>query len=105
MPVLVWLAIGLRSGLPPAATEKAHEMACALLGVVSAVLPDEMTQALAQQQHFSQPDIMQTASSMVAQLGSVGKGTNSFAGTQAHCTWWPHPVCTHQQHWWESSQA
>jgi hypothetical protein len=42
LPVLGWLAAGLRSGLPPAATQQAHEMACMLLGVVARVLPDSL---------------------------------------------------------------
>jgi len=40
MPVLAWLAAGLCTGLPPAATQQAYEMACALMGVVTAMLPD-----------------------------------------------------------------
>lgn len=40
MPVLAWLASGLRSGLPATATQQAHEMACWLLKVVTRALPD-----------------------------------------------------------------
>jgi hypothetical protein len=42
MPVLAWLAAGLSSGLPPTAQQQAHEMACALLGVVSLVVPGSL---------------------------------------------------------------
>jgi hypothetical protein len=42
MPVLAWLASGLSSGLPPAASVQAHEMACVLLGVVALVLPPSL---------------------------------------------------------------
>jgi hypothetical protein len=42
MPVLAWLAAGLRSGLPPAAHQQALEMTSMLLGVVSLVVPDSV---------------------------------------------------------------
>lgn len=72
MPVLTWLAAGLRSGLPSGATQQAHEMACALLGVVTSVLPDQMMHALGTQPVLS-PHIMQAAAGMLAQLGSAGE--------------------------------
>jgi hypothetical protein len=42
MPVLAWLAAGLRSGLPAAAQRQAQEVACVLLGVLSLVVPGSL---------------------------------------------------------------
>jgi hypothetical protein len=40
MPVLAWLADGLRSGLPAATQQQALNVASVLLGVVSVTVPD-----------------------------------------------------------------
>jgi hypothetical protein len=72
MPVLTWLAAGLRSGLPPAATQQAHEMACALLWVVSQVVSFETQQALAAQEVPS-AHIKRTATGYLRHLGTTGE--------------------------------
>lgn len=42
MPVLAWLAAGLRSSLPSAAVQQAHEMACLLLMVTAGVTGSDL---------------------------------------------------------------
>jgi hypothetical protein len=72
MPVLAWLAAGLRSGLPPVATQQAHELACALLGVVTAVLPHTLKQQLGLQQDPN-PQVRGKAVLLLEQLGTIGE--------------------------------
>jgi hypothetical protein len=72
MPVLAWLAAGLRSGLPPAATEQAHELACALLEVASRVLPDAALQNLSTSGAASSRSTS-AAQKAVQKLGSFGR--------------------------------
>jgi hypothetical protein len=70
MPVLAWLAAGLRSGLPPAATQQAYAMACALLGVVTAVLPDHLRAEYRSTE--SLPRERGAVNQRLLQLGSTG---------------------------------
>jgi hypothetical protein len=70
MPVLAWLAAGLRSGLPPAATQQAHAMACALLGVVMRVLPDKGQLASTTE---PSPMPLETRARLLEQLGTTGE--------------------------------
>jgi hypothetical protein len=72
MPVLVWLAAGLRSGLSPAATKQAHEMACSLLGVVSRVFPEAVLGKLATHGGPSPQDRI-TSQEAIKQLGTFGE--------------------------------
>jgi hypothetical protein len=72
MPVLTWLAAGLRSGLPPSATQQAHEMACALLGVVSGVLSKTALHELGTPGKPN-PQVIFTAKQALEQLGAFGK--------------------------------
>jgi len=72
MPVLGWLANGLSSGLPPAATKQAYELACAMLGVVYRQLPWSIQDKL-----WAGPDLAITvkmiADSLLQRLGARGE--------------------------------
>lgn len=72
MPVLTWLAAGLRSGMSLSATQQAHEMACLLLGVVSRVLFHDVQVALAHQE-VPDPHLKRVATGYLRQLGSTGE--------------------------------
>jgi hypothetical protein len=72
MPVLAWLAAGLRSDLPSSATQQAHGMACALLGVVSRVLSDTALRELGKP-GGPDPQVMHTAKGALEQLGPFGR--------------------------------
>jgi hypothetical protein len=72
LPVLAWLAAGLRSRLPPAATQQAHELTCALLGVVSRVLLDGVMQMLLNDPCPDKPLVTAVLHS-VKPLGSQGE--------------------------------
>jgi hypothetical protein len=72
LPVLAWLAAGLRSGLPPAATQQAHELACALLGVMTQVLHDGVVQLLMNDPLPDKP-LVTSVQRAVEPLGSQGK--------------------------------
>jgi hypothetical protein len=69
MPVLGWLAAGLSSGLPPAACQQAHEMACVLLGVVSTAVPARLQTDLWAERSSGQTD-RNKAVRLLQQLGA-----------------------------------
>jgi hypothetical protein len=83
MPVLAWLAAGLRSSLPPAATQQAHEMACALLRLVSQAVPSETQKELEKlgPQEEPSPHLKRTATGYLKQLGTTGEQTRHL------CRW------------------
>jgi hypothetical protein len=70
MPVLAWLAAGLSSGLPPVATQQAHEMTCALIGVMVLVVPMSMEARLLDDESGSQ-EVQREVLHMLRQLGST----------------------------------
>jgi hypothetical protein len=72
MPVLAWLAAGLRNSLSPDGIELAHEMACALLGVVSRVFSEGTLQKL-EVPGGPGPRILHTVKRAVKQLAPFGK--------------------------------
>jgi hypothetical protein len=75
MPVLAWLAAGLRSGLSATATQQAHEMACVLLWVVSRSMPDDV--------ESSQGNVGQHETALILQqLGTPGGCSCAFASTR-----------------------
>lgn len=71
LPVLTWLAAGLSSGLPPAATQQAYETACALLGVMGLVLSHDMRVTLISQQLT--PQQKRNAADVLQHLGPPGE--------------------------------
>jgi hypothetical protein len=73
MPVLAWLAEGLSSGLPPAASRQAIELACTLLSVVSQVLPSSMQEQVLSSGGTNQATgLAAKASRLLEQLGPLG---------------------------------
>jgi hypothetical protein len=72
MPVLAWLGDGLSSGLGPAVSQQALEVACMLLGVVALA-------AGALNERRSQgrlpPHVAQEAARLLRQLGAFGEKT------------------------------
>jgi hypothetical protein len=85
MPVLAWLAAGLRSGLLPAATQQAHQLACALLEVVVGVLPADFRHAMDTQQDLT-PQLKREANRLLKQLGPTGTSRTCHT-----CRIWPMP--------------
>jgi hypothetical protein len=86
MPVLAWLAAGLRKGLPPAATEEAHNLACSLLGVVCGVLP-RILQVQMGAVPLPNPQVPAGAVRLLEQLGPAG-------GSTLHVMLIAHVLCT-----------
>jgi hypothetical protein len=95
MPVLAWLAAGLSSGLPPAASQQAHEMACVLLGVVALVVPPSLE---APQAPPTPAELIEAWRLLLQELGpSIGAGVHAYALVDAvlyqHCTAPPSLSC------------
>jgi hypothetical protein len=72
VPVLGWLAKGLSSGLPPAASKQAYNLACALLGVLFRQLPWRIQGQLYAGPNAGAP-VKREADLLLRQLGPRGR--------------------------------